>query len=62
MLTHSYTQAFSDPEQLYHDCEPVTDLQFAEIMWPLDPHQQLVFLLTRLKENQNLPMINEQKE
>ena len=58
MLEHSYTKAFSRPEQLYHDCEPVSDKQFAEIMWPHDAHQQLVFLLTRLKENQNLPYVN----
>lgn len=62
MLTHSYTQAFGNPLQLYLDCEPVTDREFAERMWPNDPHQQLVFLLTRLNLNHNLPMINEIKE
>ena len=62
MLTRSYTRAFANPLQLYHDCEPVTDKEFAEIMWPDDPHQQLVFLLARLNENQNLTYINELKE
>jgi hypothetical protein len=55
MLNSAYTRAFQHRQQLYVDCKPVTDLEFAEHMWPDDPHQQLVFLLTRLNENQNLP-------